>query len=104
MFNKILLNKASLEMKNLKIELDKAAQKQKEYEKEYLSQCAQTKMIIEPNVELTEEFLKHKVENQKGENQKLLKQLIELKKLQAALDNYITEARETIAQLKNEIG
>ena len=84
--------------------MDEVSLDQRQEDKDMQSQWAQTKMMIEPVVLSNEETLTRKVENQKNENQNLLKQLIELRKQHNILHSQIATCRAKVQELRKVVG
>lgn len=95
---------ATEELKCLKEEIDDVSLEQRQGDKDLQSQWNQTKMLIDPSIDSTQSMLGRKVEEQKHENQNLLKQLIELKKQHNIMVTQIAMCKAKVQELRKQIG
>ena len=99
-----MLTKAASELNCLKDEIDEVSLDQRQGDKDLQSQWVQTKMLIEPNIDSTDDTLRRKIEMQKHENQNLLKQLIDLKKQHNIMHSQIAVCRAKVQELRKTVG
>ena len=99
-----MLIKVAKDLSDLKDAIDDVSLDQRQSDKDLQSQWVQTKMLIEPNIDSTDDTLRRKIEMQKHDNQNLLKQLIDLKKQHNIMHSQIAVCRAKVQELRKQVG
>ncbi len=84
--------------------MDETSLDQRQSDKQIQSEWMQTNERVTHDITCHEGLLDRKIEDQKHENQHLLKQLIDLKKQHNILHSQVSVCRAKVQELRNLVG